>query len=120
MLSSPVRLGLPRDIFLVGSFSVLYAPVLIPICATCPSYLILILMNLIIFYEHRKAPPYVVFSIPPVTFVLFRPKYLSQCPILEYFSACSLLRVGGQLSHPYKTAGKFILLYILEKQSERL
>jgi hypothetical protein len=43
-------------------------------------------------------------------FLPLRSKYSSQHPVLNL---CSSLSVGDQVSHPYKTIDKIIVLYIL-------
>jgi len=54
-----------------------------------------------------------LFSPLPYYFVPLRPKYSPQHPILNTLSLGSSLNVGDQVSHPYKTTGKIIFLYIL-------
>jgi len=61
----------------------------------------------------HKAPRYVIFS----TLLLPRPSwgpniFLSTLS-LNNFNRCYFLNVIDQISHPYKTTGKFIILYIL-------
>jgi hypothetical protein len=54
-----------------------------------------------------SAPHYVIFSIPIVSSLL-GPNIL-----LNTLSLHSSLNVSDQVSHPYKTIGKIIVLYIL-------
>jgi hypothetical protein len=54
-----------------------------------------------------EAPHYAVFSIPPVTSSTFSPN------ILNTLSLCTSLNVRDNVSHPYKTTCKFIVLYVL-------
>jgi hypothetical protein len=49
---------------------------------------------------------------PPVTLSLFGPNILSTL-FWNTFSPCSSLNVREQVSHPYRTTGKIIVLYIL-------
>jgi hypothetical protein len=45
--------------------------------------------------------------------ILFRSKYPSQHPVLKHpLSLCSSLDLRDQVSHPYRTTGKIIALYI--------
>ena len=46
-------------------------------------------------------------------FLPVRPKLLAQHPFLEPPSACPTVKVKEQVSHPYKTRAKIIVLYIL-------
>ena len=50
------------------------------------------------------------YLIPP------RPKYSSQHPILKHIQHTFLLNVSNHVSHPYKTIGNIIVLYILRPQ----
>jgi hypothetical protein len=40
-------------------------------------------------------------------------KYSPQHPVSNTLSFCSSLNVRGHVSHPYRTTGKIIVLYIL-------
>jgi hypothetical protein len=69
----------------------------------------------IIFGEQYRS---LIFSLcsflySPVTSSLFDQNILLNTLFSNTFSLCSSLNVSNQVSHPYKTKGKFILLYIL-------
>ena len=49
----------------------------------------------------------------PVTSSLLGPSILLSTLFSNTFSLCSSLNISDQLSHPYKTTGKIIVLYIL-------
>jgi hypothetical protein len=50
---------------------------------------------------------------PPVTSSLFGPSILLNTLFSNTLSLCSSLNVRDQVSHPYRTTGKIIVLYIL-------
>jgi hypothetical protein len=50
---------------------------------------------------------------PPVTSSLFGSDIVLSILFSNILNLCSSLNVGDQVSHPYKTKGKFIVLYIL-------
>jgi len=88
---------------------ILYAPLLSPIYATCPSCLIFLdLSTWTIFGEEYWAQSSsLLYSFP-------LPSYL--IPLWPYSltpSACSFLSVRDQASHPYKTTGRITVLYVL-------
>src|SRR5215475_793093 len=60
----------------------------------------------------HSAPRYVAFTIP-VTSSLLGPNTLLNTLFSNAFSLRSFLNVSDQVSHPYKTTGKIIVLYIL-------
>jgi len=62
--------------------------------------------------EDHKASHFVVFSIPLLPSLL-RSKYLPRHPILKQPQLLFSLNVSDQVSHPHKTTGKIIFLYIL-------
>ena len=116
ILSSHLWLGLPSGLFPSGfPTKTLYAPILSRLCATCSTHVIL--LNLITWIisgeEYRsEATHYVVFS-TPITSSLLGPNILLNILFSNTLSLHSSLRVSDQISHPYKTTGKIIVLYIL-------
>jgi len=54
-----------------------------------------------------QSPPFPRYLVPP------RSKYSPQHHILNTLSFLSSLNISDQFSHPYKTTGKIIVLYIL-------
>jgi hypothetical protein len=50
---------------------------------------------------------------PPVTSFLFGPNILLNTLVSNTLSLCSSLYVRDQVSHPYRSTGKIIVLYIL-------
>src|SRR5215471_1036091 len=60
----------------------------------------------------HSAPHYAAFPIP-VTSSLLGPNTLLKTPFSNTLSLCSSLNVSDQVSYPYKTTGRIIVLYIL-------
>jgi hypothetical protein len=58
---------------------------------------------------------FLIVQIPPFSchLIPLRSKYSSQNPVLKHLSLCSSLSVRDQVSHPYKTTGRIMVLYIL-------
>ena len=54
-----------------------------------------------------QSHPFPRYLVPP------RSKYSPQHPVLKHPQLLSSLNVNDQVSHPYKTTGKIIILYIL-------
>jgi hypothetical protein len=114
-LFTHLRLCLPSVVVPAGSpINILYA-FRGSIRATCPAYLILLdLIILIILGEEHKLwrPPLCSFS-NPVTSYLFGPNIILSTLFWNTLSLCSSLNVRNQVSHPYRTTDRIILLYIL-------
>jgi hypothetical protein len=54
-------------------------------------------------------------QLPPFSrhLIPLRSKYSSQNPVLNTLSLCFYLSVRDKVSHPYKTTGRIMVLYIL-------
>ena len=93
----------------------LYTPLLSPICATCPAHLILYLIARNIFGEQYRSLSSSLCSFlhSPVTSSLLGPNILLSTLFSNTLSLRSSFNVSDQVSHPYKTTGKIIVLYIL-------
>ena len=86
-----------------------------PMCATCPAHLILNLITRTILGEENRSLSSSLCSFlhSPVTLSHLDPNILSSTLFSNTLSLCSILNVSDQVSHPYKTTGKIIVLYIL-------
>ena len=114
ILSSHLRLGLPSGLF-PSSFptKTLY---LSPMRVTCPAHLVLqdFIARTILGEEYRSLSSSLCnFLLSPVTPSLLGPNILLNTLFSNTLSLCSSLNVSDQVSHPYKTTGKIIVLYIL-------
>jgi len=115
MLSSHLCLHLPSGLF-PSSFPTifLYTPLHSPICTTCPAHPILLdLITRTILGEEYRSRSYSLCSFLHSHYLVpLRPKYFPQQPFLKHPQPTSSLIVSDQVSHPYKTTGKIIVLYI--------
>jgi hypothetical protein len=117
ILSTRLRLRLPSGLFPSGyPTNALHAFLFSPIRATWPAHLILLdLIILIILREeyNSRSSSLCSFLHSPVTSYLFGPNILLSTLFSYTLSLCFSLCVRDQISHPYRTTGKIILLYIL-------
>ena len=84
--------------------------------ATCPAHLILLdfITRTISDEEYRSLSSSLCnFLQSPVTPSLLGPNILLNTLFSNTLNLCSSLNVSDQVSHPYKTTGKIIVLYIL-------
>jgi hypothetical protein len=117
MLSIHLRHCLPSGLFPSGfSTNNLYTSFFSPIRATCPTYIILLdLIILIILGLEYKLCSSSLFNFlhPPVTPSLFGRNILLSTLFSNTLSLCSSLNVRDHVSHPYRSRGKIIVFYVL-------
>ena len=117
ILSSNLCLGLPSGLFASGfSTKTPFMPLLYPICIICPAHLILLdfITQTILGDQYRLLRPSLCsFLHSSVTSFLLHPNILLNTLFSKILNLRSSLNVSDQVSHPYTTTGKIIVLYIL-------
>jgi hypothetical protein len=86
-----------------------------PIRAKCPVHLILLdLIILIILGKRVEVIKLLNMQFSPCSrhFISLRSKYFLSILFSDILSLCSSLNVTDQVSHPYRTTDKIIVLYI--------
>jgi len=117
ILSTRLRLGFPSGLLpFVFTTKNLYTTLSSPIGATLPPHLILLhFMTRTILGEECKSFSYSLCNLlhSPVTSSLLGPNIFLNTIFSNTLRFLSSRNVSDQASHPYKTRGKIIILYIL-------
>ena len=117
ILFTHLHLGLPSSLFPSGfPTKILHTSLSLQMRATYPGHLILLCFNTrTLLGEEYKSFSSLLCSLlySPVTSSLLGPNILLNIMFSNTLSFLSSLNVNDQVSHPYKTTGKIIVLYIL-------